>query len=145
MIIDAENQFSDSQALTATAVSTNKIDLESDRNIGIGEPMEVVITIKVAADVADADETYKFDLETDDNEGFSSATVVASRTIAGAALLAGTQHQIAIPADKATERFLQMKYTLGGTTPSVTVSADLVPKSHVQNDVAYPTDLPIQG
>ena len=89
MYVDNELQFSDAQALTATADSTNYIDLSNDRNIGRGEPMGLVITVGVAADVADADETYQFQLETDDNTSFSSSTIIGDATIAGALLTAG--------------------------------------------------------
>ena len=43
MILDAQNQFSSAQALTATADSTNVIDLGVAREIGVGEPMCVLI------------------------------------------------------------------------------------------------------
>jgi hypothetical protein len=39
MYIDAQNLFSDAQAVTADAVGTNVIDLTIDRSIGNGEPM----------------------------------------------------------------------------------------------------------
>jgi len=57
MYIDAQGLFSDAQALTATAASTNIVDLGSDRNIGVGEEMVVAIFLDVAADDGDADET----------------------------------------------------------------------------------------
>ena len=43
MYTDAQNLFSDAQALTVTADSTNVIDLGVDRNVGQGEPLAVVI------------------------------------------------------------------------------------------------------
>ena len=49
MRIDAQNLYSDAQAITADAASTNSIDHGSDRNIGLGEPLSVVIIVDVAA------------------------------------------------------------------------------------------------
>ena len=63
MFLDAQNLFSDAQALTATAVGTNVIDLSQDRSIGNGEPMGVVFTVDVAADQTTGDEDYTFDVE----------------------------------------------------------------------------------
>ena len=136
MILDSYNQFSDAQALTATAASTNSIDLGVD-NVGIGEPLAVLISLDVAADDADADETYSVALETDDNDSFSSATVIGSRTIpAGSA--AGSKFVISVPADSSAERYVRLNYTLGGTTPSVTVTAFLQPQNMLDNYEKYP-------
>lgn len=135
MIVDALQKLSEDQALTGTAASTNLIDLGADRNIGVGEPMGVLITVDVAADVASGNETYQFDVETDDNSGFSSATVIARRIIDKASLTAGSRWVIALPGD--CERYLRLNYTLGGTTPSITVTAFLQPLSMLQADDYY--------
>lgn len=131
MFVDAKLQLSDDQALTATAASTNVIDLGIDRDIGRGEPMCAVITVTTAADTANADETYSFALETDDNDSFSSATVLATYAPAAATLAAG--YQFIIPLAHENERYLRLNYTLGGTTPSVTVSAYLSPQNFVDS------------
>lgn len=135
MILDSQLTLSDAQALTATAVSTNVIDLSADRDIGAGEPLAVVVTVDTAADTASGNETYQVDLQTDDNSGFSSATVIASRAIAGAALTAGAIFVIPIPHDN--ERYLRLNYTLGGTTPSVTVTAQVQPMSMIDKRALY--------
>ena len=130
MILDKLLQFSDAQALTATAVSTNDIDLSLDRDVGIGEPMAVVVTVGVAADYTTTDETYQVQLLTDDNSSFSSATTIAeSQTFSGDVLTIG--ESIVLPLPQTNERYLRVNYVLAGTTPSVTVDAHLVPLSHV--------------
>ena len=63
MILDAQNQFSPAQAITADAVGTNVIDLSQDRSIGNGEPMGVLFCVDVAADQTTGDEDYTFDVE----------------------------------------------------------------------------------
>lgn len=136
MILDAQTRLSNAQAVTATADSTNYIDLGVDRDIGRGQPQALVITVDVAADTANADETYQFQVETDDNTSFSSSTIIADRTIAGASLTAGSRH--VIPLGLTIERYLQGVYTVGGTTPSVTVTAFIQPMNQIAaEDVVY--------
>ena len=143
MILDGQHKLSNSQALTATAASTNLYNGGSDRNVGIGEPMAVLINVEVAADFTTTDETYQFDIQTDTVENFASPTVIASRVIAAAALTAGSFHVLVLPKDTSAEQFLRMNYTLGGTTPTVTVSAHLMPLKDIQADVIYPDNTTI--
>jgi hypothetical protein len=141
MFVDAQQLFSDAQALVATAVSTNVLDLSSDRNIGQGEPMAVVINVDVAADVASGDETYQFDVQADDAAAFASPIVIARRVFAvtGAPseptsrLAADSRVVIPIGSDLSPERALRVNYTLGGTTPSITVTTYLQPMSMIQS------------
>ena len=136
MYIDAQHLFSDSQALTASAASTNLIDLGGDHNVGIGEPMAVVINVEVALDDTTGDETYVFTVEADDNSGFSSAATIATKT-ATRGDVAGTKYVLPIPADTSAEQYLRVYYTLGGTTPTGTVSAFLIPQNMIDNYVSY--------
>ncbi len=121
MLIDSRLEFSDGQALTASAASTNIVDLGQDRDIGPGRTLYLVLSVDVAADYGNADETYAVALQTDSAAAFSSATTLVSRTIAAAELAAGSQH--VIPVTLTNERYLRVYYTLGGTSPSVTVNA----------------------
>lgn len=136
MILDAQNNFSEGQALTATAASTNLIDLGIDRNIGVGEKLAVMVNVEVAADDTTGDETYSVAVQTDDNSSFSSATELGSFSIARGTA-AGEKFVFLIPADETPERYLRVNYTLGGTTPTVTVSAFLMPAAGVDSFYAY--------
>lgn len=122
--IDSLLEFSHDQALTATAVSTNVVDLSSDRNVGRGEDLYVVVRVGVAADDANADETYVVDLQTDTVENFASPTNVMQVTIPRGSAV-GTKFIMRVPND--TEQYLRLNYTLGGTTPSVTLDAWVTP------------------
>lgn len=137
MIIDNQNLLSDAQALTASGASTNLIDLGSDRDFGVGEPMAVVVTVDVAADGTTTDETYAFAIQTDDNASFSSATTLESRTIGYASLTAGSQHVLNFPSDGSCERYVRLYATLGGTTPTITFTAFVTPVSAIQNNRLY--------
>lgn len=121
MYVDAQLLLSDAQALTATAVSTNIIDLGSDRDIGPGRGLSFVLTTDVAADSTTGNETYQVDIQTDDNSGFSSATTICSYVILAAALTAGSIHVLPMP--NTNERYVRLNYTLGGTTPTWTVTS----------------------
>lgn len=133
MIIDSQHLFSDAQALTATAASTNLIDLGAERRIGIGEPLAVVISCDVA--LGGTSPTFVATLQSDDNASFSSAaSVVASSSISTFA--AGAKLVIPIPQGN-TERYIRLNYTLGGTSPTITVTSFLQPMNMIQNDVVY--------
>lgn len=120
MIIDRLLEFSDAQALTATAASTNVIDLGSDAAVGPGRPLWVVITIDVELDGTTP--TFQAALQTDDNDSFASPTVIAESE-QFSALAAVDKIVIGVP--YSNERYLRLNYTLGGTSPTVTVSAHL--------------------
>lgn len=138
MILDAKELLSDAQALTASAASTNYKDFGKDRNIGIGEPICVMITPTVAADSTTGDETYKFGIQVDDNSGFSTPTTILERTIAASLLTKDSIHVLPIPADKSAERYLRVYYTLGGTTPLITITAVIMPVKDVTAWAVYP-------
>lgn len=138
MLRDALNTFSDAQALTATAVSTSHINLKAASQLGNGEPMAVIISVDVAADNTTGNETYQIDLECDDNTDFSTETVLIGRAIAATALTAGSIHTIPIPPELTVEQFARLNYTLGGTTPTVTLTAWVGPLKSVQATKIYP-------
>ncbi len=140
MIPDAQHLFSDAQALSATAASTNIIDLGVERRIGSGEPMVVVITVDVA--LAGTTPTFVATLQSDDNSGFASAATVAA-TPSYSALAVGRRLYLSVPPDLNTERYLRLNYTLGGTTPTVTVTSFLQPASMINTDYQYPDALTI--
>lgn len=139
MYQDSLGLFSESQALTGTAVSTNVIDLSSDRNVGIGEPLSVVIDVIVAA--GGTSPTFKFDVQSGSTS--TPTTVIASQTPAAASLTAGARVVLPLPADLSGDRYLRLNYTLGGTSPTITVTADLKPTCMVQAETTYPSSVTI--
>ncbi len=136
MILDRENAFSQAQAVTGatTTGSTDVIDLSQIRQIGNGKDLYAVITVDVAA--GGTSPTMAVLVQTDDNAAFSSATtVLTSQTFTQAQLALSTQIVIPLP-QQGYERYLRLAYTLGGTSPTITVSAHLV--ENYQQDVKYP-------
>lgn len=144
MFIDQALLFSDAQALTGTAVSTNVLDLDHARagTLGVGEPLAVVVSVDVAA--GGTSPTMNFAIQTDDNAVFSSAvTRNVSKTFAAAEMTAGAV--FVLPLDNiGSERYMRLNYTLGGTSPTVTVTARLVPLSMVQNWAPFASGFTIQ-
>ena len=142
MYIDSQCLLSDAQALTASAYSTNTYDSGAAGNeIGAGEPLCAVITVDTAADTASGDETYQFSLVQSANANLSSHDVlVATDTsfITRAVLVAGYKLVIPLPPGMKSKRYLGIRYTLGGTTPSVTVTAEIQPQNMVQMNNVYP-------
>lgn len=141
MIMDALTLVSDAQALTATGVSTNTIDLGNPtvkNRIGSGEPVGFVVTLDVAADFTTTDETYSIQVISSASANLSSPTVLNSLTFNSAAdRAAGKQHFLFIPKGAPVQRYIGLNYVLGGTTPSVTVTAGLIPANFAQDQTIY--------
>tara|TARA_R100000544_G_scaffold34430_1_gene21200 strand:- start:151 stop:564 length:414 start_codon:yes stop_codon:yes gene_type:complete len=131
MLIDYNLQMSDAQSVTADAPSTNVIDLGSDRDIGPGEDMKIVVTFDVA--MGGSNPTLAVQVQTDDNSSFSSAsTILTSRSIAAAAV----GHTLVLGLPDTNERYMRLNYDVGGTSPTMTVSAAIV--KDAQQYYAYP-------
>jgi len=156
MIIDALNQLSNSQAVGASAVGTNVIDLTNDRSIGVGEPVGVLFTVEVAADQTSGDEDYTFDVETASDAAQTTAVQLLGRRVFESGtptapaqdadlLVAGFRIFIGIPPAllSESERYLGIRYVTAGTSPTITVSAHLLPQSFVQANVLHPDAITI--
>jgi hypothetical protein len=136
MIHDAHNLFSDAQALTAAAASTNLIDLGAVRDLGNGENLYIVLSVDVALADTGSNSTVTVDLQTDDNASFSSnATGQTLFTIAAVAA-AGTVYIARIQPGGANERYIRLFYTMNnGDLSAGSVTAEIV--HDVQKYVSY--------
>lgn len=121
--IDNGLVFCSAQALTATALATYSIPLTTARPIFQGEQLAVFVQVGVAADFTTGDETYTFQVQSDDNAAISSGTTVSSRAILATALLINTVHTIPVPQEATMEAYLGLNFVLAGTTPTITVTA----------------------
>lgn len=120
MFIDSRLEFSSAQALTATAASSNVVDLGADRKLVSGQPLFLVVAVNAAPDGTTGDETYRVTAQSEDDSDFSLPVDLQSfdiprDTAAGA--------RFAFDLRLRGERYLRLNYTLGGTTPSITLSA----------------------
>lgn len=111
MILDAQNQFSDAQAVTAAAASTNIIDLGSARNIGVGENLYVQVNVDVAMTDAGSDSTLTVALEGDSSTSFTpdgsqQLFIIPAVSAAGAKFYARIQPDFA-----SNFRYMRLFYT----------------------------------
>lgn len=144
MILDILNKLSAAQAFTATAVSENTIDTGSAGNDNsIGEPLCLAVQVGVAADFSTGDETYEIQIIQSASSNLSSPDVLASRVIAASALKAGSVHYLSLSPASKSKQYLGAKLVLGGTTPSITISAYLQPQSMIQAYKAYADNITI--
>lgn len=111
MILDAQLKFSDAQAVTAAAASTNLVDLSAVREIGNGRPLHIRLNVDTALTDSGSDSTVSVALQTDDNESFSSATSAATMFTVAAAAAAGTEYFYKIPDSLPFERYIRLYYT----------------------------------
>ena len=159
MIHDLEERFSDAQAVTTSAVGTNVKSLVVDRSLGNGTPMCVLFSVDVAADQTTGDEDYTFDVEyASDAAQTTSRQLIGRRVYESGTptapaqdadlLVAGYQFVIPIPPTKLTESelFLGIRYVTAGTSPSITMTAVLMPQNMVElGQFSYPKNYTITG
>lgn len=125
MLADALTLFSDAQAVTASAASTDYIDLGAtgtpalnstalQRDIGKGNAVNIRIQVT---------ETFltltslKVAVQTDDNSSFSSAaTALETEAIAVATLVAGYVFNIQWFPRRTNERYVRLYYTVAGSS-----------------------------
>lgn len=111
MIFDALLQFSDAQAVTAAAASTNYVDLKKARNIGIGEDLYIVLIIDVAMTDSGSDSTLTVDLQGDSTSTFTPDGTQTLFVIPAVSAIGTKFVQRVSPGLAAAYEFLQLYYT----------------------------------
>ena len=144
MIFDHSETVSDAQAFSADAGSTNCIDLlVTGRKLGSGEGLAFVLFVDVAADGTTTDETYSFNVQTDDNAAFSSATTLGTNVRTYGNLTVNSQHVFYIDPSWVFERYTRIFFDGGGTTPTITGTIALMPLNAVKKLTLYPNNYTI--
>ena len=124
MIIDKYLQFDSAAAITATQASTNVVDLSSSRDIGIGEPLQLVCTI-VTSFAAAGLATLQVQLQTS-SDNATWVTLVESDLLAVANLTAGSE-VLRTPLALGVQRYLRLNYVVAtGPMTAGAVTAELV-------------------
>ena len=112
MLLDAQLLFSDAQAVTATAASTNLIDLFSVQpRIGDGQELYIQVSVDVAFTDASSNSTITVTVEQDDNAAFSSAATVQTIGTFAALTAAGSRLVARLSPLAYTERYIRLMYT----------------------------------
>ncbi|WP_313488629.1 Bbp16 family capsid cement protein [Pseudescherichia sp.] len=114
MINDKLLMFSEAQAVTASAASTDTIDLGpidgTRRDIGVGEPLEYWVTTNATATAAGA-ATVNVQLQTSpDNSTWT--TIASSGDLALASLVAG-RRIVSQKVPQGVQRYLRVNYVVG--------------------------------
>lgn len=119
MMLDALLQLSAAQAVTASAVSTNTVDLGVARDLGPGRSLFVVWGVDESAAAAGA-ATVTFQIVTSASANLSTPTIVAQTDAIGKAELTAGRKLFAQRIDPAIlnaqpngQRYLGCQYTVG--------------------------------
>lgn len=121
MIFDRQTLFSDAQAVTADAASTNVIDLGPIangivRNVGLGKRIPLVIQV-----VEDFNNLTSLEVkvQVDSDPAFGSPKDVATTgAIAEADLVPGKRFSIDYVPRDTNERYVRLYYDVTGTAPT---------------------------
>jgi hypothetical protein len=138
MILDKQNLFSDDQAITASAASTNVIDIGGaggtipgtsttiGTDKGPGEPLEVLCQVTGTFSTCTS---VKVSVQTDSDEAFGTvATLLDTAAIGVSTLVAGYKFRIAIPR-VGLSRYIRLYYTVAGSNAGAgsTITAGFTP------------------
>ena len=132
MIFSLQQLFSDDQAITASADSTNVIDLgvaatpfgaAAALNRDIGKGAKIPILIQVTADF---DNLTSLEIKISTGATTALGTTIISKVVLLADLVAGYQFPVDVLPNEITERYLGIEYVVVGTTPTAgTVTAGI--------------------
>lgn len=118
MLVDALLQLSAAQAVTASAVSTNTIDLGTARDLAPGKPLYLVFGVDTTATAAGA-ATVTFQAISSAAANLGSPTVLAQTDAIGKAELTAGRKLIAVPiappvlaAQPKGQQYLGAQYTV---------------------------------
>ncbi len=127
MIFSINQEFSDDQAITATAISTNVLDLglpgtpqgafgPLNQDIGKGNMIPILVQVTEAFNTLTS---LTITIEVSAAAGLTSPVVLATETILLADLVVGKQMFNQVIPNGADKQFLGVRYTVTGTPPTL--------------------------
>ena len=125
MIIDNTLMFSDAQAITATAKSTNAINFgtigraygataDLSRDVAKSVAIPLLVQVVETFDTAAEDGTLKIDIQLDSIDTFTPDKTITLGTFTEAELVAGFQIPWTLLPQGINLRYARLKYTVGG-------------------------------
>lgn len=138
MILDALLKFSDKQAITATAVSTDKADISSPSSqlldIGTGEDLYVHAVVTTAFTDTDSNSTVTVDFVSDDDPALGSPATVQTLGVFPALSAAGTKLVAKLQPGVKLQKYVGMRYTLANGNLTTGAISAFITKD---NDAAH--------
>jgi hypothetical protein len=133
MIIDTSLVFSNQQAVTTSAPSTNAIDLGATgtpfaatiplvRDIGDGHPTEISVSV---AQTFTGLTSLQISVQTSP-DSVNWTTVDIGNVVPAASLVAGYLFKVPKIVQEASSRYLQLYYTVNGTATAGAINASIV-------------------
>lgn len=117
MLLDKGLMFSEAQAVTASAASSDTVDLgplhsgNTVRDIGVGTPVEFFVQVGKEAKAGVEGTTVKISLQTAKSSNFAEATeVLQSSELPVATLKSGYRYAAVLP--QGIQRYLRVNYTV---------------------------------
>lgn len=114
MIIDKENEYSDGQAITADAASTNVIDHGQAIDIAPGYPLKLRVQVDTTFDNLTS---LNINFQTATDEAFNSPVTLFTKNVLAAALVAGADFDLGIIPEGCL-RYTRLQYDVVGTNPA---------------------------
>ena len=132
MILSQQSILSDKQAVTATALSTNVLDLgvpgtpygANAQVHDLGKGNKIPLLVQVDATFAGLT-SIAITIETSAVAAMTGSTVLASQTLLLADLVAGKQLNIDVVPKGANARYLAIRYTVVGVGTAGTITAGI--------------------
>lgn len=126
MRLDSQAIFSDAQEITASAASTNVVEISKPNGklseVAFGH--DIPLLIQVVEDFAGLT-SLKVGVQTSDNEAFSSPETLVESTLLLADLKAGKKFPIkSVPAGN--KGYMRLYYTVAGTATAGKITAGIV-------------------
>lgn len=126
MRLDSQAIFSDAQEITASAASTNVVEISKPNGhiseVSFGK--DIPLLIQVVEDFAGLT-SLKVGVQTDDNEDFSDAKTLVEASLDLADLKAGAKFPIkSVPAGN--KGYMRLYYTVTGTATAGKITAGIV-------------------
>ena len=125
-IFNTQELYSDAQAITATAASTNVIDHGAPGTwVHASTPIINDKGVSCICLGIQVNETFnnltslQIDFEVDDAEGFGTAETLYSETILAADLVAGKKTAVRVIPFNHDKRYSRINYTVTGTAPTL--------------------------
>ena len=115
MFIDAQQQFSDKQAVTSTGYSTNSVEIPPGLNAGIDMAAQIIVRSE-----SGTNPTLTVELETSADDS-TYTKVVGIKKPDGDKVF-----NIALGSISGLNKFLRLRYVVGGVSPAYNITSMLV-------------------